>query len=228
MQKILLQYHNEGDAQVIKNYLETRLPFEIFTSAGPKETEGYINGRTIHLLIYETDQYLAKDFHFIRDLRGIGFAYPVLILGKTIAPSQVITIAEKLRIHFMEKPFEFKALRGLTRKLLTQKSVSQQIHRRFRTNQDTKLETYMTGQAIESRMYNLSVGGAYFEFHKKQDLVVGDLLKMKISLNDMQREHAVNARVVWTVRRGLIDGKPGCGVRFVKGQELYRQLVEKV
>ncbi|MEL4881570.1 hypothetical protein AAEH85_21705, partial [Shewanella algae] len=87
----------------------------------------------------------------------------------------ISSLAEKYKAYFLEKPFELKTFKGLARKLITAKSVPQQQHRRYRTWQAAKLETFITGESFHSEMFNLSMGGAYFELPKKPAVSVGDL-----------------------------------------------------
>ncbi len=228
MQKLLFQYLNYDEALVLKNYLETRLPYEVLLSGFKKETEDLIASRAIHLIVYEAKEFLAKDLQFTKDLRNSGYSYPILSIADSIGIEEIAVMLEKNKTYILEKPFEFKALAGLCRKLMTLRQVPQQRHRRFKTNQRTLVETYLSGEAVDSHMFNLSVGGAYFEFAKRPAVGVGDIVRMKITLPDVEREYAVNGRIIWTTHKGMHSGGHGCGVMFVKGNDIYRQLMDKV
>ncbi|MGE0763982.1 MAG: PilZ domain-containing protein [Bdellovibrionales bacterium] len=229
MQKMLI--HCQGAAEhgeQIKNFIETRLPYEVSISFDRKMTQDLLGQRSIQMLLFETNKFVENDLILLKDVRASGFVYPSLIIAESIEVPNFLAVAEKFKTHLLTKPFEFKALRGITQKLMLARSVPQQMHRRFRTQQNTVLETYLTGEVISSQMYNLSVGGAYFEFNDKPRVAVGDLVRLKVNLNDVSREHCVNARVVWTTRKGMNGGGFGAGVRFIKGQDIYRQLMDKV
>ena len=229
MHKLLI--HSQGSSEhgeQIKNFIETRLPYEVSISFDAKATQDLIAQRSIHMLLFESNKFSDLDLQFLKDLRGVGYAYPVLIVADAIEIPNLLVSIDKFKAHFLAKPFEFKALRGITQKLVMARTVPQQMHRRFRTQQNAVLETYISGEVISSHMYNLSVGGAYFEFTGKPRITVGDLVRLKVNLNDVSREHCVNARVVWATRKGANGGGPGIGVRFIKGHDIYRQLMDKV
>lgn len=229
MQKLLIHCQSEVEnGEKMKAFLETRLPYSVQISFDRRSTHDILTQRTLHLLIYETERFNDSDLQFIRDLRGVGFSHPALIIAENISVPNVHLIMDKLKGHFLEKPFEYKALRGITQKLMLARNVPQQQHRRFRTHQNTVLETYISGDAIHSQMYNLSVGGAYVEYNDRTKLAVGDLVRLKIPLQDLSREHSVNARVVWTTRKGMNSGGFGAGIRFIKGNDIYRQLIDRV
>ena len=229
MQKLLI--HSQGSiehGEQIKSFIETRLPYEVSISFDRQMTQDLLAQRSINMLLFETNKFVEADLQLLKDVRTSGFVYPNLIVAESIEVPNFLPWAEKFKTHLLNKPFEFKALRGITQKLMLARTVPQQMHRRFRTQQNTVLETYLTGEVISSQMFNLSVGGAYFEFTGKPRVAVGDLVRLKVNLNDVSREHCVNARVIWTTRKGLNGGGPGAGVRFIKGHDIYRQLMDKV
>lgn len=228
MQKLLLNYRDLKQAELLKSFLESRLPYEILLSSDPRETEVTITSKAIHLVLYETKSFSSTDFQFTKEIRSLGYSYPILVLSESIGFEEFFQVADKNKVHFLEKPFEPKALSGIVRKLMTTRQIPQQMFRRFKTNQTSMVETYLSGEALNGQMFNLSVGGAYFEFPKKPNLVTGDLVRLKVNLEDISREYAVHARVIWTTHKGAYSGGPGCGMKFVKGQEIYKQLMEKV
>jgi Tfp pilus assembly protein PilZ len=93
---------------------------------------------------------------------------------------------------------------------------------------EATLETFISGERVETQMFNLSRGGAYFEVSERANLNVGDLLRMKVHLSDVDREHQVHGRIVWTTHKGHAAGGYGYGVRFMKGSDIYRNLLEKI
>ena len=69
---------------------------------------------------------------------------------------------------------------------------------------------------------------AYFETEKKPAASVGDLVKMQVVLDDVSKSHMMSARIVWTTRKGAYSGGYGLGVKFVRNEEIYRSLLEKL
>jgi hypothetical protein len=151
-----------------------------------------------------------------------------LIVADSLKVHNFLSNVDRLKSLYLPKPFEFKALRGITQKLVVTRAVPQQMHRRFRTQQTAILEAFASGESLATEFYNLSVGGAYLEFSdSKPRLGVGDLVRFRVNLSDVEREHSVNARVIWTTRKGVHHGGFGCGVRFIKGGDIYRQLIDR-
>lgn len=228
MQRILIKCDYRSDAIEIKTYLEAELPYEISLAYSHLELEGSLKEKPTHLLILQTGAAMTKDIQYVQTIRQQGFAHPILLLTGSLGNLAFDVFSEKYKAFFLERPFEMRALKGLTRKLMVMKTVTQQIHRRYRTQQTATIEPFVSSDRIESRMYNLSVGGAYFEFTKKPDLRIGDLTRVKIPLAHMNREHAITGRVIWTTLRGHSGGGFGVGVRFMKSHDLSRQFIDKV
>lgn len=229
MQKLLI--HSQGTVEhgeQIRTFLEMRLPYEVSISKEQKTTFDLLAQRSIQLLIFETNRFSELDLNMFREIRNLGYTYPILLLAENLDMNNFMPFIEKLKGWYLEKPFEYKALRGVVQKLMSARTVPQQMHRRFRTKQNAVVETYISGEVINSLMFNLSVGGAYFEFNSKSKVSVGDLVRLKVQLDDVSKEHCVNARVVWTTRKGTNGAGNGFGVRFVKGHDIYRQLIDKV
>jgi Tfp pilus assembly protein PilZ len=219
MQRILVKCSSRQDAYDLKLYLETELPFEIALAYSHLEMEQTLRERPTHLLILQTGAPMAKDIQYVQTIRQHGYQYPILLITETLGNLEFDVFSEKYKAFFLEKPFELNALKGLTRKLMVNKSIAQQVYRRYRTAQTATLESLMTSERHESKMYNLSVGGAYFELNKKPDLRVGDIMRVKIPLLDVNRKHYINGRVIWTTHRGHASGGWGIGVRFMKSND---------
>lgn len=229
MQKILLHSPSTNDAYMMKSFLEKRLPYAIELAHSNKQMEEIIANRPIQLVIYDTAQFTGQEFQYLRDIRGLGYSYPFLILSNNQGSEALLAQAAKNKMHFLDKPYEFKALRGMTRKLMVQRSIQQQMHRRFRTQIQAKMETFIHGESFETQMFNLSKGGAYCEFSGASNVLgIGDLVRLRVNLEDLQRDYTLTARVVWTTRKGAYSGGHGAGLRFVKSGDIYRHLLEKV
>jgi Tfp pilus assembly protein PilZ len=228
LQKVLLDCRSLEDARILKNYIERELPYEVIVSFDPAETSSIIGNRAIHLLVLQTGSLRDSELARIRAARESGYTYPILTLADRLTDMVVSTYAEKYKAYFLEKPYELKTFKGLVRKLMTTKTVPQQQHRRYRTRQMAHLETFITGETFQTEMFNLSMGGAYFEVSKRPTIGVGDLLRVKIPIIDQEKEHQIHGRIVWTTHKGPATGGYGIGVKFIKSNDMYRQLIDKV
>lgn len=228
MQKLILCGDSKAELARLQKFLESRLPYEVMLSFSPQHTKNLIASRAVHLLLYDKVTFSGEDYQFTKDLRSMGFMYPILALTETVSFQGLQELSEQNKIHFLIKPYEARSLKGLVRKLMTLRYISHQQYRRFPTNQPATVEAFISGNSQTSQMFNLSQGGAYFEFKKRPDLTAGDLVRLKVRLDELAREYAVNARVVWVTHKGSYAGGPGVGVQFVKGSEVYRHLIDKV
>ncbi len=228
MQRVLLRCQSSDDARLIQNYLESDSHYEITQARTPKDVLANIRNRPFHLLILQTGNLVKEDISYANQIRDMGFSYPILMITDSVGRLNVEEIHEQYNVTFLERPFEFKKLKGLTRKLMVTRSVPQQIFRRYRTNITATLETFISGEKFDTHMFNLSRGGAYFELVKKPTVGIGDLLRLRVQLSDVEREHNVHGRVVWTTHKGHSAGGYGVGIKFMKGSDIYRNLMNGV
>lgn len=228
MQRVLLSCKSIDDARFLKSYIETELPYEVFLAFQPNEIEAQLKAKSCHLLIMQTGNLAKQDLSYALALRQNGYNYPIMMITDTLGGASIEQFNEKHKIYFMERPFELKTLKGLARKLMVARAVPQQVFRRYKTNLEATLETFITGDKFETHMFNLSKGGAYFELPRKPGMNVGDLLRLKVHLKDMERDHHIHGRVVWTTHKGHAAGGYGVGVKFMKTTDIYRNLLDKV
>lgn len=228
MPKVLLRCLSAEDAKLIQNYLETDLHYQITLARSAKEVLSHLRNRTFQLLVLQTGNLAKEDIGYASQIRGLNYVYPILMITDSVGNLSVSDIHDKLNVTFLERPFEFKKLKGLVRKLMVKRTIPQQVFRRYRTNVMATLETFIGGEQYHSHMFNLSRGGAYFEMSNKPGVAVGDLLRLSVNLLDMERSHQVHARVVWTTHKGHAAGGYGLGIKFMKGADIYRNLMESV
>lgn len=228
MQRVLLSCKSIEDARFLKTYIETELPYEVFLGLDTNEIETALKAKNIHLLMLQSGNLAKQDIAYALQVRNNGFNYPILMITDSIANLKVDELNDRHRIYFMERPFELKTLKGLARKLMVAKTVPQQVFRRYRTNISATLETFISGDKFITHMFNLSRGGAYFELPKKPNVGIGDLLRLKVHLNDMERDHNVHGRVIWTTHKGHAAGGYGLGIKFMKSTDIYRKLLDRV
>ena len=228
MQRVLLSCKSQSDARFLKSYLEAELPFEVMVAADSLSVQTAVKSRTVHLLILQTGKLAPADIAYARQLRESGFNYPMLMITDSINEINIEEANEKQKVYFLERPFELRTLRGLARKLMVTRNLPQQLSRRYRTNLGATLETFISGEKYASYMFNLARGAAYFETTKKVNVAIGDLLRFKIHLADVERERHVHGRVVWTTHKGHAAGGYGLGIKFMKSTDVYRGLLSKV
>jgi Tfp pilus assembly protein PilZ len=228
MQRVLLSCKSIDDARFLKTYIETELPYEVTIAPDPGDIEAALKTKNSHLLLLQTGGMAKQDLAYALQLRKNGYHHPIMMITDMVGIANIDEIHQKHRIYFLERPFELKTLKGLARKLVLTKTVPQQVFRRYRTNLSATVEDFHNGDIYQTHMFNLSKGGAYFEFTQKPSVAIGDVLRMRVHLSDMEREHNVHGRVVWTTHKGHATGGYGIGVKFMKTNDIYRQLLDRV
>lgn len=227
MQKVLLHCQSLKEAQRIQPDFEKKLPFELKVSFTEEYSESCVTNEPVHLMISSVQKMDEDHASFLQNLREYGFHRPILVLAESVDNVSLEYLNEKLRLNLLYKPYEMSSLRGLSKKLMAKKLLPQQRYRRFRTNEKVSLQNFTTGETFFTSMFNLSRGGAYFEFKDSMAVQVGDLLKMQVNLGQVEREHSMSAKVIWTTPQGNYGRGYGTGVRFLHSNEVYREIMEK-
>lgn len=228
MHKLLLEFSNIEDARIVKKDFEKELHYEILASMNPRETQKILSNKSVQLIIYQPKEFRQQAIDRIDQLRQSGYNYPILVILDHLTPLADRFANPDSKITFIEKPFELRTLRGLTKKLITTRAVTKQQFRRYRTDQTVGIETFVSGENVETKMFNLSKGGAYFELAQKPSLGVGELLRLKFQLDQVDKDYRIHGRIVWTTPKGYATGGYGIGVKFIKSEDIYRHLLQQV
>jgi len=105
--------------------------------------------------------------------------------------------------------------------------VKQRIFRRFYTEEEAHLELFKGGTSIQSKVRNLSKGGAFIEY-KGPPISVGEMLRVNIELKKVERRYEFNAKVVWSAKVSPWGEDPGVGIQFIKSGQVYQNLLRKM
>lgn len=227
MQRILIYGDSIQSVSEVRLVLEANSPFKTYAATEFSEALNLLDSQSFNLVIYETDSFRLKDYERVRDMRDHGYAYTVLVVAREVEPI-FFENRDQSKLQWIPKPPVEKDLMGLVRKLISAKKVPQQMDRRYHTDQLADFESLSGGECILSNMYNLSRGGAYCEYSGDTTVSVGDFVRVRVRLADVQKMHTINAKVVWTTRRGRFSGRNGVGLKFVKPADVHRYLMEKV
>ncbi len=99
--------------------------------------------------------------------------------------------------------------------------------KRYQTNETASIEVYGRAAGATVSVVNLSATGAYLEWDRPQvDFNVGDLIRMRIDLSQVGKNHVINAEVKW-VSKGK-DPVQGVGVHFIKSDEVIHKLMARI
>jgi Tfp pilus assembly protein PilZ len=227
MQKILLISETAESSDEIKSLIERDLPYQVFTALDSDSVKVQLESKVFNLAIVDCQAVTVETLAMISWLKGASYNFPIMVLTDKIQP----TLQGKMNllhdIHVLLRPALEKSILGLVRKLMVAKRVPKQNFRRFNTNQIAQMEALTTGDSLLTSMYNLSKGGAYCEFEGAAPLTIGDMIRVKVFLNDTNSEYTFNAKIVWTTPKGRFSGRFGCGFKFVSSKDMYKALLSK-
>lgn len=225
--KILLIGSNAEATREIRNLLTLNKLYKVVQAADAHEAVRKMSQDKFNLIMSDMDVLTEEKMNSVRNFRGLGYTSPILMLARAVAPKAVELLKLFPKTVILEKPFEHKHFFGVTAKLLEGREVPQQSHKRFYTNQETTVEQIGKNKKYECSMLNLSKGGAYLEIADASADVRG-IIKMKVSLNEMDKQYEVNARVVWNSKNSLWGKGQGVGVEFIQAKDVYRNLLNNL
>lgn len=202
------------------------------TTTRPQATKLELGGNP-DLVIFNFNDWNQNELQFVEGLRKEGYERMIMILAKADAPTAVQNLALLEKVVYLEKPFEIRDLVGIAEKAISQGAVAQRIYRRFNTEQQATVEFSGTDsggksggtRAIGSRIFNMSKTGAYLELNSLQDVNVGEMVKLRMELEDVSRTYVMPAKIVWTQIMGRTGGT-GVGVHFTGRGAVRRHIFQ--
>lgn len=231
MSKILLQCNSSSDTRFLKNLFETSaIDYEVRvqTSQNNTSSKSYLAYETVNLFVFVAPTFTERDYKFLSEVKSKYYDRGLLVLSEKVAYKEFYKQKKRKGIHLLEKPFGREDLLGLAERLIKDPFSKQQQFKRYITRQQTILESLTSGKSGGSTMINLSMGGGFFETDNVDFYNVDDLVRLRIPLAEMSREHNLIGKVVWRTIQHQKTGRAGIGLEFVKKGDLYQQLVRKM
>lgn len=226
--KLMIASRNEVDNTLIEKKLSPIAkkigPIE-FQSARPANLKNLLD-HTYNLLVYNGQDFNSALRNNILHWRNVGYLGPIMLLAKITDASLMDRFTDLHNVTIIEKPYDNKDLQGIAIKYLKDVKVAQRRHRRFETQQSALLESYTRDFNAHSVIANISKGGAQIVGQLDQ-LTKGDLLRVSIELDQLQKNRTMSAEVVWT------EGDVGsherlAGLRFISKAQVYDTLLNGV
>lgn len=174
-------------------------------------------------VVLNLTEWSPKEAIMIQELRRVGYVGPILVMAKADPDVVNRDLRSMSDVVFLPKPFDSKDLLGIIRKQLLARKVAQQRHKRYATSQDAELEVESTGGRMVTRVRNLSKSGAYLEFMTPSSLKIGEFVRVKLELKDLQRVYTFPAKVVWSNRHG--NRGLGIGIEFTGRGDVQRSIL---
>lgn len=224
---VYLASRTEEENQLLKRKLEplsSDFKQMKFIGLHPQGLASSAHDKTAAAIVNVTE-WNRNEMSSLVGLRAAGYHGPVLVMAKMTQSQALNSLRVMDSVVFLEKPFEPKDLVGIVRKMLHARAVAQRVFRRFSTDESAEILSVGKTEVFESRVVNLSKGGAYLESIESMPVQIGDLVRLKVALKDVNRSYTVPSRVVWTGR--AMEGRPGAGtgVQFVGAPDVRKMTI---
>jgi response regulator RpfG family c-di-GMP phosphodiesterase len=225
--KILLISKFSPEAVLVKRDIQEYTTLDvIWVKTAPEAIEAIIKG-DISLIVFNFDNFTNAKVDLAEKLRGLGYEIPMILLSKLVAKDASKLIAKMQRTVLLETPYEQKEFSGVIKKFLRGDKVHQRFYRRFYTNQISKIEIFKNRKELNGKVKNLSLGGAFLEFDGTM-LRVGDVIRLRFELKEVNRSYDVMAKIAWIVEKSPWGDGRDAGLRFVKTEEVYQSLLKRM
>lgn len=225
--KILLVGGKSESIQETNDLLASNKLYKLIRTENAQDAIRRLAQDKANIVIFDNEVLTEEKMAVAKNLRGLGYSAPIVMLAKAIAPKARDHLKYHSKLVILEKPFEHKHFLGVISKLLEGKEVPQQTHKRFYTDQSMTLELIGKNGKYEGSMLNLSKGGAYLEV-KDETAEFRGIIKMKVSLNEVDKQYEVQARVVWNSKASIWGKGQGVGVEFIQAKDVYRNLLNNL
>ncbi|MDZ4676029.1 MAG: PilZ domain-containing protein [Oligoflexia bacterium] len=226
-QQYLLISHVEEIGSEIESALTTGRAFTLHRVASLSEALQKLSDGEIKCVIFSIPVFHQKSVKFISKLRDIYREMPIIIVSGKIQREAFDSATEIKRVVILEQSFVKTELLAICEKVAKGHEIYQRKTKRFSTDQMVDLERMLTGEVMKGFLFNLSQGGAFINIERGV-IVPGDILKMNVKLDKLDKSHLVFAKVIWVLQQGFGLNKPGAGLKFMKAEEVYSSLLDTV
>lgn len=175
----------------------------------------------LKVLIFDTGAINKMVFPFMVKVRKLGFAGPIIILGNPGDQFDIRELDQLRNVFHLGKPYAVEALLGVTKNCINIEKMRQRRDQRFDVREQATLEAYSSDFRIQTVINNISRSGVRIEGDLK-GLKQGDLLRLHLNLDKINKERTMSARVVWMEKAH--DNKEQAGLEFVSQKAVYRFL----
>lgn len=180
--------------------------------------------KEIQFIIINMDQLDTSQSNLLFSTNFLKNKISTLILFNKINDIDQRRFKKHPHLFLLEKPTQPQDLVGVAMKLLSRESIQQRMFRRFPVAVGGTVESYRSGKSTLVSIKNLSKGGALIE--SRSPFQRGEVVFIDILLDQLNRKHRLNARVVWVSDQS--SDHPTLGVSFITQEDVYKDLLGKV
>lgn len=224
MLKILAIAPHSPYQQDFKNFLHGLEGVDIAVANNIDTAKSQIFYSKPDILLVHISQITERSLQGIEQIRS-PFDLPVIVFTNKLNDRCLDLKKRFPKYYMLSRPFLSRDVLGIAWKMIQGEVPEQQVQRRYSTNQNTVLQVVGTDSNISARITNLSLSGAKIHFDDKPAWKTGELIKMEVALDALNKTHSVHAKVIW------IEKEPGTkemGVEFIPTEEVYSHLLSNV
>lgn len=97
---------------------------------------------------------------------------------------------------------------------------------RYEANFPIELSSLSSSQHMGAKMINLSYGGVQCTYPETTGFKQGDYVRLNVRLNDINKSHTLNAKIVWIDENNQAPKK--MGLAFVSHQDMYSEMLNTI
>lgn len=181
---------------------------------------------SVDLIVFYTQNFDHDDYEFLMSTRRKGYSRSILVLSHDLSIPSFFESYDRQKLHYLGMPNSMAKIKSLVLKLLENPNMREQRHTRYLTQETVNVENINSGEIISSKMINLSKGGAFCLLENGGNVNEGDVVRIKINLKQLQKNHSLGAKIVW--KRPTEKDCIAIGLKFISPDALYRYILEKV
>lgn len=220
--KILLVGIDLSDLGRIRRSLSANKQNKFFEAYNLKDAMVFIKENRVDLIIFDLDDLSEDKIQSILSMRDIDDKTPIVLLGNKINDMALEILKAFPNILVLEKPRGIGALESVASKFLRGETVYNRKYRRFNTKETAQIILFSNGKEYDCHIVNLSKGGAFLEIKNFTEKVEG-LIKIKLNLNQIQKDYTLSAKIVWNL---VTQNSCQIGIQFIKSNDIYSQFLK--
>jgi DNA-binding NtrC family response regulator len=162
-------------------------------------------------------------FPFIAQVRKLQTSCPIIVIGPLSSTFDVNELHKDKNVFYLRADYHKDQLKGLARNCLLQEKLKQRRDQRFEVKEHAVLEAYSSDYKVDTVINNISRSGVRI-VGDLSGLKKGDLLRLHINFDKINKERTMSARVVWKGKDE--NDQEAAGLEFVSQKAVYQYLLK--
>ncbi|MAF92971.1 MAG: PilZ domain-containing protein [Bdellovibrionota bacterium] len=183
-----------------------------------------LKNKDTDLLVFNLRDFSKKKLNAVLNLRQLGVKFPLLSISDTYDEDAYNFVRKLENSVMLNRPFKDSQLLTMSEKITNGVDVMQRRFPRFLTEENAYLSLYPNGSPTECSVKDISKGGACVIAPVDVGIKVGEIVRMKLFLEDVGKNHNFFGRVLWM---DLIvdEGNYYIGIQFISEAQIFKSLL---